>query len=132
MIPQQAMDEVRAGVMGRLRRRRMGKRGAAAVMMIACIALVLPHQTKPVPKIAQGSASPQWQSVDVAPSKSPVSVIPRSASGAKKLEKTSQGASRGPGSPPHMEPSQRPAYIKVFTEDPNVVFLLLTSDEGGI
>ena len=147
MIPQQAMDEVRVGVLKRLHSRRTAKRSAAAIVALAMagVALFSPRLTeKPLDLRAStiNQEIPEWgrpPGLRLTPWPAP----PRSPSVPAKPEKASHGASRRPGGLPHLdsqrvepdvipEIAQRPAYIKVFTDNPDVVFLLLTSDEGGI
>ena len=147
MIPQQAIDEVRAGVMGRLRRRRTAKRSAVAIVALAmaAVALFFPRLTEKPLDLRASTTNQEIQEwgrppgLRLAPRPAP----PRTPSVPAKPEKASQGASRRPGALPHLTPqkpepdvvpaiAQRPAYIKVFTDNPDVVFLLLTSDEGGI
>ena len=147
MIPQQAIDEVRASVMDRLRRRRTAKRSAAAIvaLAIAGIALFFPRPTEKPMELRASTINQEIQEwgrppgLRLAPRQAP----PRTPKVLVKMEKASQGASRRPVGLPHLAPqkpepdvvseiAQRPAYIKVFTDNPDVVFLLLTSDEGEI
>ena len=129
MIPQQAIDEVRAGVMGQLRRRRAIKRTAVAtaVMLLTSIAL---FQTKQAPKfepIAKVEHKTEAAPKQVAST--------RQWGGPPGLRLAPRPAPpRAPRMPPKTETAEarRPQYIKVYTENPDVVFLLLTSDEGGI
>ncbi len=146
MIPQQAMDEVRHGVLQRLRRRKTAKRAVAATALaLACIAWHYPRPTEKPPQPLVSSIVQKDQEwgrplgLRLAPRPAP----PRTPIVPVKPEKASQGASRRPVGLPHLDPqkpepavvpeiAQRPAYIKIFTDNPDVVFLLLTSDEGGI
>ena len=147
MIPQQAMDEVRLGVLKRLRRRRTAKQRAAvlAALAIAGIALFFPRPIEKPLDLRASTINQEIQEWGRPPGLrlAPRPALPRSSKVLVKPEKASQGASRRPGALPHLTPqkpepdvvpaiAQRPAYIKVFTDNPDVVFLLLTSDEGGI
>ena len=147
MIPQLALDEVRVGVLKRLQRRRTVKRSAAVLVALAMAGapLFFPRLTKKTLDLRASTINQEIQEwgrppgLQLAPRPAP----PRTPSVPVKPEKASQGASRGPGGLPHLDPqkpepavvpeiAQRPAYIKIFTDNPDVVFLLLTSDEGGI
>ena len=131
MIPQNAIDEVRAGVMKRLHRRRTAKRSVIAALALACLALLLPRnqeevqqaQTQPTPNVRMPKPV---QLPKVAPQQN----------GQKPGQSPSQRLALRPvhalaHSSPPAEAAQRPAYIKVYTDNPDVVFLLLTSDEGA-
>ena len=120
MITLQSLEEVRCGVMGQLRRRRAAKRGALACVAVACLALLIPVKGTKAPPIA----APVLVSKVVAPAtiQSVTQVLGQSAAPArKKVLPVKEIVKQGPP----------PAYIKILTDDPNVVFLLLNSEDGG-
>lgn len=140
MIPQQAVDEVRHGVLQRLRRRKTVRRSATAIVALACLAVLIPRPSKSVPKnepFAQDTASPRWESGDAKSVNPPIAPSPQASFVARRQlpSRDRKGAvvRASTQSPkPKPEASQRPAYIQIFTDNPDVVFLLLTSDEGGM
>lgn len=125
MITPQALEEVRGGVMGKLRRRRAAKRGVVACAVVACLVLLMPVKGTKAPPIAEpvlvskAVAPVTIQSVTV---QSATKVLPqRAAPTRKRVLPAKEIVKVGPA----------PAYIKILTDDPNVVFLLLNSEDGG-
>ncbi len=120
MITPQALDEVRGGVMGKLRRRGAAKRGVLACAAVACLAFWMPVKGTKAPPVAE----PVLVSQAVAPAtiQSATKVQPQSAAPTRKrVLPAKEIVKQGPP----------PAYIKILTDDPNVVFLLLNSEDGG-
>ena len=117
MIPnqQEALDEVRGEVIRRLRRRRRAKRGAITALLLGSLVFLLPRE-KPVKQYtAEATSAPI-----VEPVSPPVKVVRASVVMPRK---------HTPAPRPRAEP---PGYIKLYTSNPDVVFLLLTSNEGGL
>ena len=120
MITLQSLEEVRCGVMGQLRRRRAAKRGALACVAVACLAILIPVKETAKPQMA----APVLVSKAVAPAtiQSVTKVRQQSAQPIRKrVLPAKETVKQGPP----------PAYIKILTDDPNVVFLLLNSEDGG-
>ena len=120
MITPQALEEVRGGVMGKLRRRRAAKRGVLACAAVACLALLIPVIGTKAPPIAAPVLVSK--AVDPATIQSFTKVVRQNAAPTRKRVLPAKEIVKQ--APP-------PAYIKILTDDPNVVFLLLNSEDGG-
>ena len=138
MINEQVLEEVRGSVMRKLRRRRAGKLGLVASVAVALVALWMPvKQTKteegaapPVTFVGQ-TVSPAITIVGQAVSPAiaqrvVISPVPHKAARVNKrsLPKPEPKPEAAPEGP-------QLAYIKILTDDPNVVFLLVSSEDGG-
>lgn len=121
MINEQVLEEVRGSVMRKLRRRRVGKWSAAASVAVVCFALLVPtKQAK-----TEESTAPVLVGQAVSPAISQSIVTsPVSHQVARVSKRTLPKPEPTPEGPP-------PAYIKILTDDPNVVFLLVNSENGG-
>ena len=123
MINEQTLEEVRGSVMRKLRRRRAGKLGIVASVAIALVALWMP--VKPT-KTEEGAAPPVTfvgQAVSPAITQSVV-ISPVRHKAARVNKRSLPKPEPMPGGP-------RLAYIKILTDDPNVVFLLVSNEDGG-
>ncbi len=140
MINEQALEEVRGSVMRKLRRRRAGKWSAAASVAVVCLALLMP--TKQVSVVYPVNVYPvKDRSGDLShncPSGTGIPACPGLPVNDPVLVTTSpvryQTARVNKRPLPKPEPMKEgppPAYIKILTDDPNVVFLLVNSENGG-
>ncbi len=135
MINEQTLEEVRGSVMRKLRRRRAGKWSAAASVAVVCFALLVPTKQVSVVypvedrsgelshKCPSGTGIPACPGLPV---NDPVLVTPSPA-----RYQTARVNKRPLPKPEPMKESPPPAYIKILTDDPNVVFLLVSSEDGG-
>ncbi len=120
MITPKALEEVREGVMGKLQRQRAAKRGTVVCVAVACLVLWMPVKETNAPQIAtpvlvsKAVVTETTQSVTNSPSQQ------RAAPAKQRVLPVKEIVKQGPP----------PAYIKILTDDPNVVFLLVNS-EGG-
>jgi hypothetical protein len=103
MVSSDAMERVRAGVMGRVRRRRMVRRGlvVAALLLVAAIWPVMPEAETLALRMPVAPAAPEWVTVAVE----------------KPVERMAKQAARGP------------EKITLYTADPDVVIVLVA--DGG-
>ncbi len=121
MITQQALEEVRGGVMGKLRQRRAAKRGALVCVAVMCLALWTPVKETKAPQIAE----PVLVSKVVAP------IATQSVSSSPVTYKAATVKKRVLPVKKIVKQAAPPAYFKILTDDPNVVFLLVNSEDGG-
>ena len=127
MINEQTLEEVRGSVMRKLRRRRAGKLGIVASVAIALVALWMP--VKPT-KTEEGAAPPvTFVGQAVSPAITRSVVISPVRHKAARVNK--RPLPKPLPKPEPMPEGPRLAYIKILTDDPNVVFLLVSNEDGG-
>lgn len=135
MINEQILEEVRGSVMRKLRLRRAGKWSAAASVAVVCFALLMPTKevsiVYPV-KDRSGDLShncPSGTGIPACPGL-PVN-DPVLVTSSPVRYQTARVNKRPLPKPEPVKEGPPPAYIKILTDDPNVVFLLVNSEEGG-